>query len=115
MFCQQVDLLEPVRFGDDQIQKVLHVRADLFLVLSFYGLIQLRPLSPLSEPLCSFQVDLQEGQVTIMDIDFRTDETRILITFLEKNVALLNLVTNEYRQFATGSNPEPIAQTLNEE
>ena len=91
---------------------MLHLRADLFLVLTFYGLIELRKLQPNSEPLERFQIDLQEGgQITIMDMDFRGDESRILITFLEKNVAFLNLKTKEYRQFGIGSLKEPSEMT----
>jgi len=78
-------MLEPYNdLAELSVQKVLHVREHLFIVLYSGGLIEMRDLSCQStKPVYSFRVprgDDEEERET-MDVDFKEDERNLVIAF----------------------------------
>ena len=88
---------------DAYVQKILHIREDMFVLMYVGGLIEMRDFSnqsPDAEPIYSFQLPFDEDDESMLqttDIDFKGDETRLLITLRTMSVVFLNLRTGDIK------------------
>ena len=85
----------------DPILRILHLRDDVFLLLYLGGLIEMRILREdgSQEVLKRFQIpheaDVRLQYVT--DIDFKGDESNILLGFGQNMIGFLNLVSGAFQ------------------
>jgi len=102
IFSASIEMLTPyTNLADLAVVKVLHVRDDLFIILYAGGLIEMRDLSsPSARPMYSFEVPDTRGEEAergeAMDLDFKEDETNLIIAFKNQTLARLNLITAKF-------------------
>ena len=101
-FSAKVEPMEPIHnLFESFVQKIMHVRDDLFIVQYMGALIEMRDFSSQeADPIYSFQIPHEEEEdqtlLQVVDLDFKGDETNIIIAFSDVKFGRLNLRTSEF-------------------